>query len=82
MTIARRKEAERSLDRAASERLVRLALLYRRASEVFGDEDLAKQWMQTPREVFGGKTPFELAASEIGVQEVEDLLLRAEHGVF
>ncbi|MEX2542496.1 MAG: antitoxin Xre/MbcA/ParS toxin-binding domain-containing protein [Trueperaceae bacterium] len=81
-TISRRREAKKPLDRTSSERLVRLALLYRRASEVFGDEALARQWMQTPRATFGGRTPFQLASSEIGAQEVEDVLLRVEHGVF
>jgi putative toxin-antitoxin system antitoxin component (TIGR02293 family) len=81
-TIARRKEAGKPLDRTTSERLVRLAGLYARAAEVIGDERLARQWMQTPREAFAGKTPFEMAQTELGAREVEDLLLRVEHGVF
>lgn len=81
-TIARRREANKPLDAVTGERLIRIAQLYERASEVLGDDDLAKQWMLTPREVLGGQSPFGLAASEIGVQEVEDLLLRVEHGVF
>ena len=81
-TVQRRGEAGTNLDAVPSERLVRLADLYARASEVVGDDDLARQWMQTPRQVFGDKTPFELAGSELGAREVEDLLLRVEHGVF
>jgi len=81
-TIARRREANKPLDPAASERLIRIAQLYEKASEVLGDDELAKQWMLTPRGILGGQSPFRLAASEIGVQEVEDLLLRVEHGVF
>jgi putative toxin-antitoxin system antitoxin component (TIGR02293 family) len=81
-TIARRKRAEMALDRTAGERLVRLALLYKRSSEILGDEDLTRQWMRTPREAFGGRTPFEMASSEIGAEEVEDLLTRVEQGVF
>lgn len=81
-TITRRKEAGKPLDRTTSERLVRLAGLYGRAAEVIGDELLARQWMQTPRAAFAGKTPFEMAQTELGAREVEDLLLRVEHGVF
>ena len=81
-TVQRRGEAQANLDTVPSERLVRLADLYRRAAEVVGDDNLARQWMQTPREVFGDRTPFELAGSELGAREVEDLLLRVEHGVF
>ena len=81
-TVQRRGEAGANLDAVSSERLVRLADLYARAATVVGDDDLARQWMQTPRAVFGDKTPFELAGSELGAREVEDLLLRVEHGVF
>ena len=81
-TVQRRGEAGERLDPGPSERLVRLADLYARASETIGDDALARQWMQTPREIFGGLTPFELAGSELGAREVEDLLLRIEHGVF
>ena len=81
-TVQRRQDDTGRLSAHASERLVRLAELYARASEVIGSDALAKQWMQTPREVFGGRTPFGMAGSELGAREVEDLLLRVEHGVF
>lgn len=81
-SVQRRKKDNEPLPAPASERLVRLAELYARAEEVIGDADLAKQWMQTPRSVFDGKTPLELASSELGAREVEDLLGRLEHGVF
>lgn len=81
-TVQRRAEADERLDPGPSERLVRLADLYGQASEVVGDDTLARQWMQTPREAFGGRTPFELASSELGAREVEDLLASVPHGVF
>jgi putative toxin-antitoxin system antitoxin component (TIGR02293 family) len=81
-TVARYKNRGERLDPAISERLVRLAVLYLKAEETIGDPELAKQWMQTPRLVFDGKTPLEMAETEVGAREVEDLLLRIEHGVF
>ena len=81
-TVQRRKEADEPLDRASSEKLLRLAKLYARAALVIGSDELAKQWMQTPRALFGDKTPFAMASTELGAREVEDLLLRTEHGVF
>jgi putative toxin-antitoxin system antitoxin component (TIGR02293 family) len=81
-TVQRRSETGGRLDAGPSERLVRLADLYSSAAEIIGDDTLARQWMRTPRDVFGGRTPFELAGSELGAREVEDLLLRVEHGVF
>lgn len=81
-SVQRRKKDNEALPAPASERLVRLAELYARAEGVIGDADLAKQWMQTPRSAFDGKTPLEMASSELGAREVEDLLGRVEHGVF
>ena len=81
-TVARRKRAGRPLDRITSERLVRLALLYKQVDALLRDETLTHRWMTTPRSTFAGRTPFEMAASEIGAREVDDLLLRIEHGVF
>lgn len=81
-TVARRKERGEPLDSATSERLVRLALLYAKVVEVIGDEQLSRQWLRTPRAAFSGKTPLEMAQTELGAREVEDLLFRVEHGVF
>lgn len=81
-TVARRKERDEPLDPATSERLIRLALLYAKVVEVIGDEPMSRQWLRTPREAFFGKTPLELLQTELGAREVEDLLLRVEHGVF
>lgn len=81
-TVQRRQDDTGRLSANASERLVRLAELYARASNVMGSDALAKQWMRTPREAFAGRTPLEMAGSELGAREVEDLLLRVEHGAF
>ena len=81
-TVQRREEVGLPLDPGPSERLVRLAELYALATQVIGDEASARRWMGTPRPVFGGQTPFELAHSELGAREVERLLHRVEHGVF
>lgn len=81
-SVQRRKKNNEPLPGPASERLVRLAELYARAEEVIGDGELVKQWMQTPRSAFNGKTPLQMAGSELGAREVEDMLGRVEHGVF
>ena len=80
--MARRKEAGKPLDSAVSERLVQLAELYKKVEEVIGSAQLARQWMKMPRAVFKDRTPFELETTELGACEVEDVLLRVEHGVF
>lgn len=80
-TLHRRK-ADGSLDRAASDRLVRFARLLLRAKEVLGGEAAARSWLSAPAVAFRGECPLDFADTEIGAREVEALLGRIEHGVF
>ncbi len=79
-TLTRRKKEGR-LKTDESERVLRLASLYERAIEVYGNEDLARQWFHLPVKGLGGKTPLEFADTEPGAREVEDMLGRIEDGV-
>jgi len=79
-TLARRKKEGR-FKPDESDRLYRLIRLYRRACEVLG-EDVAPQWLTTPKHFLGGKTPLEFADTEIGAHEIDQALGRLEHGVF
>jgi putative toxin-antitoxin system antitoxin component (TIGR02293 family) len=65
-----------------SERLFRLACLYDKAVEVFEDPQMARKWLKEPSWALGDVTPLRYADTELGAQEVEDLLGRIEHGVF
>jgi putative toxin-antitoxin system antitoxin component (TIGR02293 family) len=81
-TLARRK-AQGRLRPDESERLVRLSTVFDKAVELFeGDVDGARRWLSRPAKALGGMTPLEMAESEIGAREVEDLIGRLEHGVF
>jgi putative toxin-antitoxin system antitoxin component (TIGR02293 family) len=46
------------------------------------DAEITRQWFKMPAKALGGKTPLEYADTEPGTQEVEDLLVRIEYGVF
>ncbi len=81
-TMARRKETGR-LNPAESERLLRLSFLFEQAVDLFdGDVDAAREWLEKPSKGLGGQTPLQLAETEIGAREVENLIGRLEHGVF
>lgn len=81
-TLSRKKKSGQ-LTPPQSERLVRLAKLYSSALELFeGDEDEAREWLKRPREALGGQTPLEMAKTELGAREVENLILALEQGVF
>ena len=80
-TLARRKNTGR-MTFEESERIYRIARLYDRAVEVFGDKKMGRKWLKDPAWALGDITPLELAETELGAQEVDDLLGRIEHGVF
>jgi putative toxin-antitoxin system antitoxin component (TIGR02293 family) len=80
-TLHRRKKSGH-LDRAESDRLVRYARLFSRASEVLGGVSGARSWLAAPARAFHGECPLDYADTEIGAREVEALLGRIEHGVF
>ncbi|REJ86758.1 MAG: DUF2384 domain-containing protein [Planctomycetota bacterium] len=81
-TLARRKAAGR-LPPDESERVHRLSELFAKAVHLFGgDAGRARRWLQTPQRALGRATPLEMASTEVGAREVENLIGRIEHGVF
>lgn len=80
-TWARRKQVGR-FDMLESDRLARLGRLVRRCRNVLGGAEEAKAWMAKPNRALQGRTPFDVAGTEVGAEAVFDLLGRLEHGVF
>ena len=80
-TLGRRKRAG-SLAPDESERVLRLAVLLEHATRAFEDEADAADWLGTANVALGGVTPLDLADTEFGAREVDDLLGRLEHGVY
>lgn len=94
-TLSRRKQAAESgmkkrakkedmerLTTVESDRLYRLAKIAALAEDVFEDRGQAVQWLHSPQVGLGGRKPLEMLQTEIGSREVEDLLIRIEHGVY
>ena len=81
-TFLRRKEAGR-LQPAESDRVLRASRLFARAQDLFdGDQEAARGWLMKPQRALGGATPLEIAKTEVGAREVEQIIGRLEHGVF
>jgi putative toxin-antitoxin system antitoxin component (TIGR02293 family) len=65
-----------------SNQLLRLSRVLKRATDLHeGDQSSAREWLETPMPALGGRRPLELAQTELGAREVEDLIGRIEHGV-
>jgi putative toxin-antitoxin system antitoxin component (TIGR02293 family) len=76
-----RRVPQRRLSPAVSDRLYRVADLFLLANNVLEDESAARDWMLTPHPGLGNRIPCDLMGMEASAREVEDLLLRVEHGV-
>jgi putative toxin-antitoxin system antitoxin component (TIGR02293 family) len=79
-TLKRRRRGS-TLIPIESERLYRIARLFRRATGVFESEEEARSWMKRPQMRPGGEIPLEIARLEPGAREAERLLGRIEHGI-
>ncbi len=73
-------EPARLLDSVFSDRLVRTAKVLGLAEEVLEDGDNAMEWLSRPQAALGNEIPQDLISTDIGAQQVEDLLLQMEHG--
>jgi putative toxin-antitoxin system antitoxin component (TIGR02293 family) len=81
-TLTRRK-LERKLSKFESDRLVSVARLLSQATELFeNDKTKTLRWMNSPNRGLGGRTPLQMAQTETGLREVENLIGRLENGVF
>jgi uncharacterized protein (DUF2384 family) len=58
--------------------------VWSRALEVFGDEAIARSWMDSRRDIFGGRSPQDLVATGDPAQQrqVLEVLIRIDYGVF
>ena len=80
-TLARRRKAG-VFTAEESAKLLRLARVAWRATEVFERSEAAIDWLKRPNGALGGERPLDLLDTEIGAENVLDVLGRIEHGVF
>ena len=80
-TLIRWRDAPGKLmDPVASDRLYRAAKVMALAREVLEDDEEAREWMGEPQMGLGNRIPLELLTTDAGARQVEELLLRMEHG--
>ena len=79
-TLERRRE-NGTLTSVESERLYRIARLFRKAVDVFESEEEARSWLKRSHMRLGEQVPLEIARLEPGARETERLLGRIEHGI-
>ena len=77
-TFKRRKD---TLNTEESERVERLARVYATALDVWGDEDDARQFLFTPHPLLNQQRPVDLAFTELGGRQVEQILEKLRWGL-
>lgn len=79
---AKAGDAGRKLDVAQSSRTWQFAKILGLATEVFGSQDKAEAWMDTPAMALDQRKPIDLIRTPEGASMVEVLLKRMEYGVY
>lgn len=64
----------------ASDRLYRMAKIVALAEDVLEDREQAMAWISSVQRGLGDRKPLDLIETEAGAREVEEELLRIEHG--
>lgn len=80
-TLARRKETRR-LRPDESDRVFRFARIAARASDVLGSDEKAGLWLHRPNRALGNTLPITLLGTDAGIEQIEMVLGRLEHGVY
>ena len=80
-TMARRQKQAR-LTADESDRLIRVARVMANAKRVLGSRDKAARWLRTANRALDGAAPLSLLDTDIGAEQVSEILGRIEHGIY
>ncbi len=69
------------LNAAHSQRTERLARVFALAATIWREGDEARRFMNAPHPELDNRTPLEVAMTEIGARQVEEVLERGLHGL-
>jgi putative toxin-antitoxin system antitoxin component (TIGR02293 family) len=80
-TFKRRLARRDALKASEGDAIARLLRVTKAAFKAFGEEDFARKWLNLPVPSLKGAIPIELAETDAGAREVEDVLGRFMHGI-
>jgi putative toxin-antitoxin system antitoxin component (TIGR02293 family) len=82
-TYQRRKDApDKRLSQEQSGRAWKFAEILGRATDLFGSQDEAEEWMERPAMALDQRKPIDLLSTPAGIESVEEHLTRLEYGVY
>lgn len=80
-TMQRYEKDKKSFDAMQSEKIIQIAMLYKKGMQVFGSNSSFDTWLITQNISLGNNTPKSFFDTSIGVSIVMDELLKIEHGI-
>jgi len=80
-TFLRRLSSREPLKVPEGDAVARLLRVTGSAYRAFGDAEFARKWLNLPNPALSGRVPIELAETDAGAREVEDVLGRFAHFV-
>jgi putative toxin-antitoxin system antitoxin component (TIGR02293 family) len=82
-TFQRRKDApDKPLSQEQSGRTWKFAEILAKATDVFGSQEEAEQWLERPALGLDQRRPIDLLATPAGIELVEQYLTRLAYGVY
>lgn len=81
LSTIKRRHQNKHLNPAVSDRLYRIASILALATETLGSREKAVRWLHKPNRTLSGDTPLSRLDTQIGYEQVEDVLFRIEHGI-
>ncbi|MGH7719496.1 MAG: antitoxin Xre/MbcA/ParS toxin-binding domain-containing protein [Gemmatimonadaceae bacterium] len=79
--IATYKRRKTVLKPHESERTERLARVIALARDAWGDDEEARRFLRTPHALLGDERPLDVAQTELGARQVEELLTELRYGL-
>ena len=81
-TWQRRRDTPKPLSQEQSGRAWKFAEILTKATDVFGSQAQAEQWLERPAVGLDQRRPIDLLTTPAGVELVEEHLGRLEYGVY
>lgn len=80
-SMQRYKKEKKTFDPLQSERILEIAMLYKKGIEVFNTSDKLDSWLNTENIALGNIKPKQLFDNSFGIHLLKDELTRIEYGV-
>jgi putative toxin-antitoxin system antitoxin component (TIGR02293 family) len=78
----RNRSPHQRLTQAESEKSLRVARVYAKAMGALGGDENAKKWIVSPIKSLGNRRPIDFLETDVGTQEVLNVLNAIEWGVY